>query len=86
MRRHESEPAKLIAGLVLLGAGIMSALDAIGRVNMPPAALVVLMPAGLCLAGCAGGLTYRMRRRRARRRERNAPPLADLPMDGFDRH
>jgi hypothetical protein len=66
VQRHDFEPGKLIAGLVLLSAGIIYALDATGRWNVPAWALLPLLTGGLSLAGLTGALTYAARRRSAR--------------------
>jgi hypothetical protein len=73
-RGQQFEPAKLIAGLVLLAAGVVSLLDAVGSAPGGPG--ILLLPAvvlGLCCAGLVGALTYSVRRRRARRAERGLP-------------
>lgn len=76
-RGQQFEPAKLIAGLVLLAAGVVSLLDAVGSAPGGPGIPgILLLPAvvlGLCCAGLVGALTYSVRRRRARRAERGLP-------------
>lgn len=54
MRTHEFEPAKLTAGLVVLGTGVVYALDAYGELGVPSLLLVPLLSGGLCLAWVVG--------------------------------
>ncbi|MEC4017470.1 hypothetical protein [Streptomyces sp. H27-D2] len=70
MRRHEFEPAHLVAGTVLLGLGLAYALDAGGVLNVPAHALLWAAPVGLGLAGLTAVLSYAGRRRGVRRVER----------------
>ncbi|WP_069814566.1 hypothetical protein [Streptomyces sp. TP-A0874] len=67
MGRHDFEPAKLLAGLVLLAAGIAYVLDGLGEVDLPGALPLAMVPPALCLAGLVGAVTYGARRRSARR-------------------
>ncbi|MEU1790352.1 hypothetical protein ABZ553_31685 [Streptomyces sparsogenes] len=69
MNRHPFEPGKLIAGLVVLAAGLLYALDAAGEADLPPFAPLPPLVAGLCLAGLVSALTFGARMRRARRAE-----------------
>jgi hypothetical protein len=90
VRRHRFEPAKLVAGLVLLcGAalGLLDAADALRQPNWVPLAVV---PPGLALAALVAAVGYAARRARRRAREaraaapRDVDPGADLgalPMD-----
>ncbi|MCC3652202.1 MULTISPECIES: hypothetical protein [Streptomyces] len=76
--RHAFEPAKLVAGLVLLAAGVVALLSSAGTVDPGPGPR--LLPAvllGLCAAGVVGAVSHGVRRRRARRRA-----LRGLPGDG----
>ena len=54
MRSHEFEPGKLLAGLVVLGTGVVYALDAFGELAVPSLLLVPLLSGGLCLAWVVG--------------------------------
>ncbi|MBQ0986041.1 hypothetical protein KBZ10_16245 [Streptomyces sp. F63] len=74
--RHAFEPAKLVAGLVLLAAGVVALLDAAGAVEPGPGPR--LLPAvllGLGAAGVVGAVSHGVRRRRARHGARRG--LAD---------
>ena len=62
--RHRFEPHRLILGLSALVVGVLYALDALGRVRLPGAWLVLLVPAGLCLAGVTAAVTSVVRARR----------------------
>lgn len=67
MRSHEFEPAKLTAGLAVLGTGVVYALDAFGELAVSSMLLVPLLSGGLCLAwvvGAYGPWTRRSARRR----------------------
>ncbi|MFI8190683.1 hypothetical protein ACIF8T_18035 [Streptomyces sp. NPDC085946] len=64
MLRHEFQPGKLVAGLVLTAAGVVYAGDAGGLWDTPWFAVIPLVVGGLCLAGAAGFLAGRVRRRR----------------------
>jgi hypothetical protein len=61
VRRHEFEPGKLIAGLVLLGTGVAYALDATGAWDIPPWVLFPIVSGGLILAALTGLLTRNSR-------------------------
>nr|WSX50216.1 hypothetical protein OG409_15450 [Streptomyces sp. NBC_00974] len=67
MRRHEFQPGRLIAGLVLMAAGVLYLLGATGEAD-PPWFFVLLMTAGgLAFAAVAGLVTYAVRRDRRER-------------------
>ncbi|MFF5963927.1 hypothetical protein ACFY64_09295 [Streptomyces collinus] len=68
MLRHEPQPGKLIAGLVLVLAGVLYAGDAGGAWEIPWFVVIPLVSGGLCLAGAVAFLTGRVRRRRRRGR------------------
>lgn len=70
MRRHEFQPGRLIAGLVLLVAGVLYLLDNTGGADLPWFAVIPLTMGGLSLAALVGMVTYAVRRdRRDRMRE-----------------
>ncbi|MGP4003118.1 hypothetical protein [Streptomyces sp. 8N706] len=64
MRGHEFEPGKLIAGIVLLVAAVIRALDAAGEWETPVWVLVPVVVVGLSLAGLASFLSYAYTARR----------------------
>ncbi|MFD6971982.1 MULTISPECIES: hypothetical protein [unclassified Streptomyces] len=64
MRRHEFQPGRLIAGLVLLCAGVLYLLDNTGEADLPWFAVVPLTVGGLTLAALVGMVTYAVRRDR----------------------
>ncbi|MFC8140469.1 hypothetical protein ACFUKV_01660 [Streptomyces paradoxus] len=68
MLRHELQPGKLIAGIVLVLAGVLYAGDAGGAWEIPWFVVIPLVTGGLCLAGAVTFLTGRVRRRRLRGR------------------
>ncbi|MER6391114.1 hypothetical protein ACFXEL_33335 [Streptomyces sp. NPDC059382] len=67
MRRHEFQPGRLIAGLVLLTAGTLCLLDSAGEVDLPWLAVVPMAAGGLALAAVVGMVTYAVRRDRRER-------------------
>ncbi|WBB63658.1 hypothetical protein O7599_14550 [Streptomyces sp. WMMC500] len=74
MRRHKFEPAKLVAGLVLLCGAALGLLDAGDALRQPDwVPLAVVLP-GLGLAALVAAVGYG--RRRARRRAREARATA----------
>ncbi|MCD9873414.1 hypothetical protein [Streptomyces guryensis] len=64
MLRHEFQPGRLVAGVVLALAGALYAGDAGGLWETPWFAVIPVVTGGLCLAGVVGGLTRGIRRRR----------------------
>lgn len=64
MRRHEFQPGRLIAGLVLLLAGVLHLVETTGQADMPWYAVVPLTAGGLTLAALVGLVTYAVRRDR----------------------
>ncbi|MEV7174769.1 hypothetical protein AB0O18_34380 [Streptomyces sp. NPDC093224] len=64
MRRHEFQPGRLIAGLVLLLAGVLYLLDTTGETDVPWYAVVPITVGGLSLAALVGLVTYAVRRDR----------------------
>ncbi|MFF5446036.1 hypothetical protein [Streptomyces sp. NPDC012888] len=70
MRRHEFQPGRLVAGVVLLVAGLLYLLDATGESDVPWWLVVPMAVGGLSLAAVLGLITYAVRRdRRARSSE-----------------
>lgn len=68
MPRHEIQPGKLVAGPVLILAGVLYAGDAGGAWEIPWFVAIPLVTGGLGLAGAVALLTGRVRRRRRRGR------------------
>ncbi|MEU1104265.1 hypothetical protein ABZ408_25310 [Streptomyces tibetensis] len=64
MLRHEVQPGKLVAGTVLVVAGVLYAGDAGGAWQTPWFVAIPLVTGGLCLAGAVALLTGLVRRRR----------------------
>jgi hypothetical protein len=62
--RHELQPGKLVAGTVLVVAGVLYAGDAGGAWQTPWFVAIPLVTGGLCLAGAVALLTGLVRRRR----------------------
>jgi uncharacterized membrane protein HdeD (DUF308 family) len=62
--RHEVQPGKLVAGIVLVVAGVLYAGDAGGAWQTPWFVAIPLVTGGLCLAGAVTLLTGLVRRRR----------------------
>ncbi|WDV53963.1 hypothetical protein PV963_28195 [Streptomyces coeruleorubidus] len=77
MLRHELQPGKLVAGTVLVLAGVLYAGDAGGAWQTPWFAAIPLVTGGLCLAGVVGFLTGRIRRRRTSGRTTTDEPGPD---------
>ncbi|MEV7285354.1 hypothetical protein AB0O01_12445 [Streptomyces sp. NPDC093252] len=65
MLRHEFQPGRLVAGLVVILAGVVYAGDAGGAWETPWFAIFPLMVAGLFAAGAVGVIGRAVRRRRA---------------------
>ncbi|MFF4385938.1 MULTISPECIES: hypothetical protein [unclassified Streptomyces] len=62
MRRHEFQPGRLIAGLVLVVAGVLYLLDSTGEADLPWFAVIPITMGGLTLAALVGLVTYAVRR------------------------
>lgn len=71
MIRHPFEPARLLLGLVLLGAAAAYLMDASGAWEVPFWALLIIVPSALVLAGMTALVTLLARRALARRREQD---------------
>ncbi|WP_078988568.1 hypothetical protein [Streptomyces sp. WM6372] len=70
MPRHEFQPGRLLAGLILVAAGVLYLLDATGEADLPWFLVIPMTMGGLCLAALVGVVTYAVRRdRRDRVRE-----------------
>lgn len=63
MPRHEFQPGRLVAGVVVTAAGVVYAGDARGAWETPWFAVLPLMVGGLCLAAVAGMVGRGLRRR-----------------------
>ncbi|MFE4666359.1 hypothetical protein ACFRI7_04865 [Streptomyces sp. NPDC056716] len=72
MLRHEFQPGKLVAGFVVILAGIVYAGDAGGAWETPWFAIFPLVAFGLFLAGAVGVTGRFIRRRRALRDDTRA--------------
>lgn len=66
MLRHEFQPGKLVAGIVLLGVGIAYAGDASGGWETPWFLALPAVCGGLLLAAIAAATGYGVRRRARR--------------------
>ncbi|MFE9447252.1 hypothetical protein [Streptomyces sp. NPDC006739] len=64
MLRHEAQPGRLVAGLVLVATGVVYAGDAAGLWNAEWFVAIPLVVGGLCLAGATTAVTKGIRRRR----------------------
>ncbi|RKT06418.1 hypothetical protein BX286_4460 [Streptomyces sp. 3211.6] len=71
MRRHEFQPGRLLAGLVLTSAGVLYLLDAAGETDLPWFLVVPMAFGGLSLAALVGLVTYAVRRDRRDRISRS---------------
>jgi hypothetical protein len=90
MNRHRFEPARLLLGLLLMGAASVYVLDALGERRVPVWALLVLVPASLLAAALTSGATFAVRRLVRRRRTRAGGVVPGrMPMDelrdGYER-
>lgn len=63
--RHDFRPGKLVAGLAVLAAALVHAGDADGWWQTPWFVVLVIVFAGLFLAGAVTWAHYRRRRRRS---------------------
>jgi hypothetical protein len=68
MNRHRFEPARLLLGLLLVGAALTYVMDALGEWHVPVWALLALVPASLLTAALTAGMTFAARRLLLRRR------------------
>ncbi|BFO14639.1 hypothetical protein SHKM778_10270 [Streptomyces sp. KM77-8] len=66
MPRHEFQPGRLIAGVLIVLAAVIYAGDAGGLWDTPWFVMIPVVAGGLCLAGAAGSLTGLIRRRKGR--------------------
>ncbi|MEV8536005.1 hypothetical protein [Streptomyces sp. NPDC051211] len=64
MRRHEFQPGRLLAGLVLLVAGVLYLVDATGGSDLAWWVVLPMTTGGLSLAALIGLTTYAVRRDR----------------------
>ncbi|RPF46048.1 hypothetical protein EDD96_2615 [Streptomyces sp. Ag109_G2-6] len=71
MRRHEFQPGRLLAGLVLTAAGVLYLLDAAGETDLPWFLVVPMAFGGLALAALVGLVAYAVRRDRRDRISRS---------------
>ncbi|MEU2394761.1 hypothetical protein [Streptomyces sp. NPDC007369] len=69
MQRHEFQPGRLLAGLILTAAGVLYLLDATGEADAPWLLVVPMAVGGLVLASLVGMVTYAVRRDRRDRSE-----------------
>ncbi|MER6448498.1 hypothetical protein [Streptomyces venezuelae] len=67
MRRHEFQPGRLIAGLVLVVAGGLYLVESTGGADLPWFAVLPITVGGLTLAALIGLVTYAVRRDRRER-------------------
>ncbi|MBW5484928.1 hypothetical protein [Streptomyces bambusae] len=67
MRRHEFQPGRLLAGLVLMFGGLLYLLDASGEPDVPWFVIVPMTVGGFCLAALVGLVAYAVRRDRRER-------------------
>ncbi|WP_197350759.1 hypothetical protein [Streptomyces bathyalis] len=81
MNRHRFEPARLLLGLMLMGAAVVYALDALGQWRVPVWALLVLVPASLVAAAFTAVATFAVRRLLRRRRTQGPGVPGRMPMD-----
>ncbi|MGH4034234.1 hypothetical protein ACQB60_35550 [Actinomycetota bacterium Odt1-20B] len=67
MLRHEFQPGKMIAGLALIAAGLVSGGDAGGLWDVPWFVVIPVVAGGLCLAAAAAVVAQSVRGHRRRR-------------------
>jgi hypothetical protein len=71
MSKHPFEPSRLLLGLAMLAVAATCLMDAAGVWEVPFWVPLAALPASLLLAGCTALVTFRARRREARRREQH---------------
>jgi hypothetical protein len=77
--RHDFEPAKLIAGVVLLSGAVLGGLEAYDRTgDLPDWLLLAVVPGGLVLAATVAAGSYATRRARQRAAEAASGPVPEL--------
>jgi uncharacterized membrane protein len=64
VRRHEFQPGRLLAGLVLTAVGVLYLLDAAGETDLRWYLVAPMAFGGLALAALVGLVTYAVRRDR----------------------
>lgn len=69
MLRHEFQPGRLVAGLVLALAGLVYAGDAGGLWDTPWFAIIPMVMGGLCLAAAVATVAHGIRKARGPRAE-----------------
>lgn len=62
MNRHRFEPARLLLGLLLLGAALTYVMRALGEWRVPVWVLLALVPASLVAAALTAGVVSAVRR------------------------
>ncbi|MFE0099691.1 hypothetical protein [Streptomyces sp. NPDC059009] len=67
MLRHEFQPGRMIAGLALIAAGLVSGGDAGGLWDVPWFVVIPVVAGGLCLAAAAAVVAQSVRGRRGHR-------------------
>ncbi|MFF2844989.1 hypothetical protein ACFVT5_01485 [Streptomyces sp. NPDC058001] len=67
MLRHEVQPGRLVAGVALLAAGVLYALDGALGWSVPWFVVGPVVGGGLCLAAVASGTVAAVRHRRPKR-------------------
>ncbi|AXE22593.1 hypothetical protein C0216_03300 [Streptomyces globosus] len=82
MRRHEFQPGRFLAGLVLTAAGALYLLDAAGEIDTPWFLVVPMAAGGLTLAALVGLVAYAVRR--DRRSLAGPPDRADRISESAD--
>lgn len=68
MNLHRFEPARLLLGLLLMGAAAAYVMDALGEWQLPAWARLVMVPASLLAAAFTAAATFGVRRILRRRR------------------
>ncbi|MCZ2523629.1 hypothetical protein ACFW9F_24565 [Streptomyces sp. NPDC059506] len=79
MRRHEFEPARLLAGLAFAGIASAFAVDAAGWRDVPGWLVVPVLAAALGLAGLVSAVTRAVRARRPGGGLREGAPVGAAP-------